>query len=103
MNIRINRELLFLSKILTSLSPNKTEKPLIIRNYGNALRAIKRCYRTVKNKSKGYKRCTDYCEYFNYNSNSPIIEGDPLFYSDMIAQIESFVKRNKHLMKGRLL
>lgn len=103
MNIKINRELLYLSKILTSLSPNKTEKPLMIRNYGDALRAIKRCHRVFKNKTKNYKKCNDYCEYFNYNSNSPLIEGDPIFYSDMISQIETFNKRNKHLKKGRLL
>ncbi len=72
-------ELMYLSKIITNFSPNRTEMPVEIRNYSHYHKAVNKCWKVIKNNTKNYKRCQDYCSLLNYNSNSPIIEGDPIF------------------------
>lgn len=100
LNLTLNTELMYLSKVLTNFSFNKTEQPVKIKNLSYTINSIRKCYTVVKTKSKNFKKCKEYCQLFNYNSNSPVYEGDPMFYSDIITQIEQFIKAYGHLKKG---
>ena len=91
MNKKVAKELMNYTRILVAFSISQSDLPVVIQKFEDNLSSLKKCFNTV-NRGGKFMGCSDYCELFKFNANSPFIEGDGVFLNEIIVMLTKFVK-----------
>jgi hypothetical protein len=93
-NSILAKQMILLSQILNSLSSDEFQAPLDINNFRRLSTNIRKCYRVFKNGFPTVGPCYEYCNYYNFNSHSPFIEGNHEFFNNALSIFARFIKEN---------
>lgn len=99
MNMRIIRPLWFLSKVLGKflMVPKKEFK---LNHQNSVFSKVMSCAKSFKSMSANVGRsCRAYCSYFNFNANSPVVEGYRQYVNDYINFLKTFFSSVGHQLK----
>lgn len=105
--MKIARPLWYLSKILGPFLTHPINE-LKIRHQRRVFTAIMKCAKSFTSKSASPSACKQLCGFFNFNANSPVIEGYRVWFNDYYNFLKSFYKEighdfEKHLAEKRKL
>ena len=101
MTVKLGGFLQSLSQLMYAFALNHAEKPVKIKLYYRLSRQIKKCSKLISNRSPTLKGCSEYCQHWKINANSPVMEGYHVFINEMNSSLAKFIK--DHGKEGRLL
>ena len=92
LNVVVAPLLIDLTEITGNFSLSSTEPPSEIKDFRHLKKEVKKCGSAFRNGTGGGKVCKKYCGYYNFNSNSPVIEGYQVFFNDVMNALSKFLK-----------
>lgn len=78
-----------LTRLLSNFAFNESDKPVMIKNFEKINSSVDSCYQAMKDEGleKDYKKCKSYCEFYNFNADSPVLEGNQDYYNKIIESL----------------
>lgn len=107
LNMKIARPLWFLSKVIGPFLTHPVYE-LKVRHQRRVFAAVMKCAKAFSSNSSNQAACKNLCGFFNFNANSPVIEGYRVWFNDYYNFLKSFYKEighdyEKHLAEKRKL
>ncbi len=90
LNVIVAPYLMRLTKILALFSNG--DEPIKIRTFKQIYMHVNQCYNAFRSGGDLANPCKNYCNYYNINSYSPIIEGYQVFLNDLWKAFSRFLK-----------
>lgn len=102
LNIKLVQYLMNLGGILHGFSLSDNDKAPTVRYFHTIKRMVRRCAKAIEI-GTNFRPCRNYCRYYKFNSNSPVIEGYQVFFNDMIIALSKFIKNYGSTLNKRVL
>ena len=92
LNMKVLPDLFRFSKLISYFNPDDVRPPTRLKGYRKIRSDIMKC---SKVKGGDIRPCYNYCKYYRFNSNSPVLEGYQTFINEILMDIKIFIKHNK--------
>lgn len=95
-NVMIAPALMKLTEVTSAFSLGEKKPPVKIKTFKSIFKNIQKCGSAFKQGMELGAVCKDYCSYYNFNANSPVIEGYQLFFNDLMNTFTKFLQDEGH-------
>lgn len=102
LNVKLVQYLTDLGTILHGFALSASDKPPKVRYFNNVKRIVRSCAKAVEI-GTNFRPCRNYCRYYKFNSNSPVIEGYQVFFNDVLVALSKFIKNYGSSLNKRVL
>ena len=95
-NVLVAPALMRLTEVTSAFSLGEKEPIVKVRMFKKILKSVRKCGQTYQAGGNLGKACKKYCSFFNFNSNSPVIEGYQMFFNDLMNTFTKFLRNLGH-------
>lgn len=92
LNVLIAPALMRLTEVTSAFSLGEKEPFVKIRMFRTIIKTVRKCAAVYQAGGNLGKACKAYCSFFNFNSNSPVIEGYQMFFNDLMNTFTKFLR-----------
>ncbi len=103
LNIKVVPTLIRLSDLLSKLLNSSHAIKIRIYKYTEIRRDVMRCAKAFEAGGSLDKICKKYCKNYNFNANSPVLEGYQVFFNKIMNSLTIYLQAEGHMINERKL